>query len=743
VFLRRVLGLVAVIVMAVSSASCAALGRSIADFQYGHLELPIDREAATTVASFPPSADIRAVVGGKGEGLDCSIPWLLQKLMFSPLADADSAVSLQFRQSCVTHDYCYRHGAATYGYSQADCDFNLLEHAFRTCIQIYDLGWILFPHSYAGDKTIEICRSRAREVLLGVRIGGQSSFKPREESSYFEFDPMPIRAEDYTVARLSRLGANASPILVDGAPLVSTPTTFHIDRGRIKARELRWGDDEMRPLGYGDVEISTVFPDVALPTPPAVARVGDNDWYIWLTRGKPFTSGFNAMVIDSTMNGKGGSFRLLPCPQAPPSARAPKPTPKCDFDASVVRLIQPTDIANGEVGFFAFTHRFADKTDGRNRLEADTIGIHAWSVPWTTLRGTAADSFPTPVPSKVKHVSSHHYRFLQSELHVGEFRRRGCAEVLAFGRGIYVDADQKPEEAKADEAKTAKAVHWQDRTLAALMPLRKDECPKAAVYPLALPQDTEPAVPVSRGPSVADRLLTIRTGDEGLPVRFTEYQFTEAQVTKADVIPTVKARDERGMEIPLDRTWIKNAAYVVRGAAGDRIFFSRVFLNPEQAQRFATGQAPDALFLQFRYFQASTTGWVEQGYSSCEVDLDRQHGIVPHQSTIRGLNRRLAFEGVKTRYWDDEWQAYELFRRLHKRELLRRWMQSQVIPGFIFRTAAPDRDRPIDATVIFHGSADYSLLLQGVAHANSPRLNGLELRRPAGRFVFARCSGPA
>ena len=42
----------------------------------------------------------------------------------------------RFRQACVFHDLCYRHGLATYGYNQNDCDRILQNAAFRLCIYI-------------------------------------------------------------------------------------------------------------------------------------------------------------------------------------------------------------------------------------------------------------------------------------------------------------------------------------------------------------------------------------------------------------------------------------------------------------------------------------------------------------------------------------------------------------------------------------------------------------------------------
>lgn len=84
------------------------------------------------------------------------------------------------------------------------------------------------------------------------------------------------------------------------------------------------------------------------------------------------------------------------------------------------------------------------------------------------------------------------------------------------------------------------------------------------------------------------------------------------------------------------------------------------------------------------------------------------------------------------------------FKRLHKPEMVRQWMQSQVIPGYIFAAGSDKAEtRPIDVVVISHGSLGYSLLLQGV-RTGAGMLDRLKIRRPVvGRaeeeISFASC----
>lgn len=148
-----------------------------------------DREFPITAVPTAQSAGDVIVVGGKGQGLSCSLPWLLEKLVFSKESH-EASINLQMRQACTFHDYCYRHGAATYAYTQADCDFLLQEQAFRLCKFI------------AETDRQTLCQTRARLILLGVRLGGSDSFKTAG-STYFEFDPFPYRAQNYRIFRIA------------------------------------------------------------------------------------------------------------------------------------------------------------------------------------------------------------------------------------------------------------------------------------------------------------------------------------------------------------------------------------------------------------------------------------------------------------------------------------------------------------------------------------------------------------
>lgn len=129
---------------------------------------PDDMELPATTFTPPASLLEDAAIVGRGEGLDCSIPQFLEDHAF-PHGKGAATVSLLYRQACVAHDYCYRHGAATYGYTQADCDGALARAAMRICVNYVAKG-----------KANHHCVQRARKVYAGLLAGGAGSFRPNQ-----------------------------------------------------------------------------------------------------------------------------------------------------------------------------------------------------------------------------------------------------------------------------------------------------------------------------------------------------------------------------------------------------------------------------------------------------------------------------------------------------------------------------------------------------------------------------------
>jgi hypothetical protein len=183
---------------------------TVTGYLFRHRHPPSDIEMAPTVVAYPSGPDVAAIIGGKGQGLDCSIPWPVGPALFGRGPFSDQApVELQFRQACVFHDLCYRHGLATYGYTQADCDALLQEHASRICKQAFRAS------SWAQ------CHSDSRKVLLGVSLGGTNAFQGWWTSTFHEFDPIPVRSREFIVSRLVKGPAGADPVVNDRTQLLT------------------------------------------------------------------------------------------------------------------------------------------------------------------------------------------------------------------------------------------------------------------------------------------------------------------------------------------------------------------------------------------------------------------------------------------------------------------------------------------------------------------------------------------
>src|SRR2546426_65742 len=60
--------------------------------------------------------------------LDCSASWLVRQI--SPSANLFSDT---FGRACVRHDYCYRTGFSTYGYTKDQCDRMFKSDMERRC----------------------------------------------------------------------------------------------------------------------------------------------------------------------------------------------------------------------------------------------------------------------------------------------------------------------------------------------------------------------------------------------------------------------------------------------------------------------------------------------------------------------------------------------------------------------------------------------------------------------------------
>jgi hypothetical protein len=112
--------------------------------------------------------------------LGCSVPqWA------TALHDSQSRYKEYFYPSCEQHDYCYRHGAMTYGMTQTTCDYEFLQDMQAQCHPDTLVELIL-----ASGLNYAECNAVAMEFYQVVQKFGSSRFKS-SNSSYCEYDGPP------------------------------------------------------------------------------------------------------------------------------------------------------------------------------------------------------------------------------------------------------------------------------------------------------------------------------------------------------------------------------------------------------------------------------------------------------------------------------------------------------------------------------------------------------------------------
>jgi hypothetical protein len=182
----------AVVVVAVILLAARPLVDTVIDNIYKNVAEPHDKELPVTVTSYSSGPQVVSIIGGKGEGLNCSLPPGID-LLFSPIESTSirsSPVKQRFRQACVFHDLCYRHGLATYGYTQNDCDELLQEQAVRICVSVMQRA------------NLSKCHLDAKKVVAGVKVGGFKFYQGWGSSTYFEFDSNPYRSMGFYAGRV-------------------------------------------------------------------------------------------------------------------------------------------------------------------------------------------------------------------------------------------------------------------------------------------------------------------------------------------------------------------------------------------------------------------------------------------------------------------------------------------------------------------------------------------------------------
>lgn len=99
---------------------------------------------------------------GGNKPVGCSIPAVVTLLSVEYETQAQ-----KFEPACATHDFCYRHGYATYGDNREDCDATFYDEMKDSCndglnIDVLDLG---------------MCKIAAKQTFAAVRKYGEKHFE--------------------------------------------------------------------------------------------------------------------------------------------------------------------------------------------------------------------------------------------------------------------------------------------------------------------------------------------------------------------------------------------------------------------------------------------------------------------------------------------------------------------------------------------------------------------------------------
>jgi hypothetical protein len=105
---------------------------------------------------------------GGGLPVGCSIPGVV-----TAISGYYKDYQERFHQACVQHDFCYRHGYATYRRIRQECDDNFFRDMNRKC---GDTGLLGLLDTDGYRKKAE-CRIAAEQLYLAVQEYGDDAFQ--------------------------------------------------------------------------------------------------------------------------------------------------------------------------------------------------------------------------------------------------------------------------------------------------------------------------------------------------------------------------------------------------------------------------------------------------------------------------------------------------------------------------------------------------------------------------------------
>jgi hypothetical protein len=115
---------------------------------------------------------------GGGIPVGCSIPEVVLLLSEDYKQQAE-----KFHPACVTHDFCYRHGFATYGATREECDDVIYTDMKKACAGVGGLGVL-------DVQEFGICQLAANQTFEAIRRHGEKHFQTAM-STYCEYREDP------------------------------------------------------------------------------------------------------------------------------------------------------------------------------------------------------------------------------------------------------------------------------------------------------------------------------------------------------------------------------------------------------------------------------------------------------------------------------------------------------------------------------------------------------------------------
>lgn len=503
------------------------------------------------IVQVPSHDNVRSVLGGKGQGLNCSIPSFVEPLFFDPSqfntenGTPAAPLSLQFAQACYAHDMCYRHGAATYGYEKADCDDLLFDQTYRLCTSIYRSRTNVAQSSKQEKDSIQTCKAQAGSVYLGVAEFGGRSFQPLGQSTFFEFDPM---------ARATRAPFRVSRLIPRGeAGSRESWELLHYRFGPDNV-SMRTQNGQWKTLGgIGNRRLRQ------MPAPRSSGRTERSDGeiestYVIAQRDVLRNTGTRIMVLPQG----GTTVTELQRPASKPDDEA--------FDCnSAVHLP-----VSSSAGVTMYTFGIATLDNSRERCP-----------PLITQGSSSIKISPIRLDAL---ASANYYRLQQLEPMLGRFGMAGEPQLLMLARGTVYPRGSGTD--RAAQAASSRGDGYKQKATAFTVSLDGKARGAEAVD---IPEAELPVAPFLRESAARDGLLSLHAAASN-GVEATLWQRTDAGEEGGWNVTRSRIPD-------LTTSWLEMPAQVLAGQHGDRVILTRIDLNSNQAVH---STSPRIVNLQFQ-----------------------------------------------------------------------------------------------------------------------------------------------